>query len=243
MTGPQTTLLAPIGDDDDDPYGETTRGWLRAAQDQHQAEAQDAIDSAVTGNAILPARSHARTRRSWLPPRFRRQAPGPVRTTLIADRPAPAAALPAPEPRDPDRTVGYVGPEHLQHGTQHDDSAPPDPRPYVPEPVASPAISALPWWTGDAPGWQAPEPMRHSPVLALAADLTELPGFRETLARSTRNRAAECLCGDEMTGDVWGERMMRQGIHMLSVWDLRVVRMLTEMAEAAPEAQRDGVAA
>jgi hypothetical protein len=76
----------------------------------------------------------------------------------------------------------------------------------------------------------------------VADELTHLPAFREALARSTRNHAGECLCGDEMSGATWGERMVRAGVHMLTVSDLPVIRMLAATAPAVPQAQGEAAA-
>jgi len=59
-----------------------------------------------------------------------------------------------------------------------------------------------------------PEPPAYTPDLC--ADLADLPAFREALDRRTRCRAGECLCGHPLTGDTWGERMVRAGIHLLA---------------------------
>ena len=59
----------------------------------------------------------------------------------------------------------------------------------------------------DAPDVYAPD---------LLADLKELPAFRDALGRSTRRHAGECRCGHPITGDAWGERMVRAGIHLLT---------------------------
>ena len=54
------------------------------------------------------------------------------------------------------------------------------------------------------------------PAADLCADLADLPVFREALGQRTRCRAGECLCGHLVTGDTWGERMVRVGIHLLA---------------------------
>ena len=59
----------------------------------------------------------------------------------------------------------------------------------------------------DAPEAYAPD---------LLADLKELPAFRDALGRSTRRHAGECRCGHPVTGDTWGARMVRAGIHILT---------------------------
>jgi hypothetical protein len=79
-------------------------------------------------------------------------------------------------------------------------------RPYAP-----PAISAIPWGMWDADR----APMRPSPVLILAADLTELPAFRGALAVSTAS-ARECLFGCRIDGGTWGERMVCAGTRLLA---------------------------
>jgi hypothetical protein len=75
-----------------------------------------------------------------------------------------------------------------------------------------PEISAVPWGLWDSPAHR--EPMRYVPDLT--ADLTDLPGFREALGRRTRSRASQCLCGTPVTGQTWGERMVRAGHHLLA---------------------------
>ena len=50
----------------------------------------------------------------------------------------------------------------------------------------------------------------------LCADLADLPAFRDALGRRTRCRAGECMCGHPVTGDTWGERMVRAGIHLFN---------------------------
>ena len=56
--------------------------------------------------------------------------------------------------------------------------------------------------------------IEHTPDLC--ADLADLPAFREALGRRTRCHAGECLCGHPVSGDTWGERMVRAGIHLLA---------------------------
>jgi hypothetical protein len=252
MTGPQSTLLAAQGDGDD-LQGYITRtaasrtAWIAAHQHRAprfgdrlrglfrgHAEVPDAPDDGeapLTASRLLDLADISGpgdfTQAVAAYEQARAKAgPGPFAGSVL-DRPAPEVAH---EPYDPEPTMA-VSPVELADDLAADE--PHDPRPYAPE-----AISSLPWWPGDAPGWQAREPMRPSPVLILAADLAELPAFREAMAMRTRNQAAECLCGSEMAGQSWGERMMREGIHMLSVWDLWVVRMLSEMPPAAIEAEQ-----
>ena len=50
----------------------------------------------------------------------------------------------------------------------------------------------------------------------LCADLADLAIFREALSLRTRCHAGECLCGHPVTGETWGERMVRAGIHLLT---------------------------
>jgi len=59
-----------------------------------------------------------------------------------------------------------------------------------------------------------PEPEPYTPDLC--ADLADLPVFREALGMRTRCHAGECLCGQPVTGDTWGERMVRAGINLLT---------------------------
>jgi hypothetical protein len=130
-------------------------------------------------------------------------------------------------------TSGFV-PQDVPEGVVHYDSVEPA-RPFTP-----PAISAIPWAAWDTPANR--EPMRTPFARHVADELTHLPAFREALARSTRNHAGECLCGDEMAGPTWGERMVRAGVHMLTVSDLPVIRMLAATAPAVPETQREAAA-
>lgn len=65
---------------------------------------------------------------------------------------------------------------------------------------------------------QTPPPPRYAaprPLPGLAADLTDLPLFRETVAMRTRRHAGECLCGRGIAGDTWGGRMVTAGAHLL----------------------------
>jgi hypothetical protein len=157
-----------------------------------------------------------------------RPEPLPFRTPVL-NRPQPAPEV-AHENYDPERTQA-VSPVDLADDLPADE--PPSVRPYAP-----PEARAIPWGTWDTD----PGPLLPQPVLALAADLTELPDFREAMSRSTRNQASQCLCGDGIAGQTWGERMMREGIHMLSVWDLPVVRMLDALPPAAIEARQERAA-
>jgi len=59
-------------------------------------------------------------------------------------------------------------------------------------------------------------PADEVPVPDLCADLSDLPAFRDALSRRTRCHAGECLCGQQVPGDTWGERMVRAGIHLLA---------------------------
>lgn len=63
------------------------------------------------------------------------------------------------------------------------------------------------------------------PVPDLCADLAGLPVFRETLGACTRRHfvtgdvvavVEECPCGHQVTGETYGERMVRAGIHLLA---------------------------
>lgn len=224
-TGPQSALPPPAAVDE---LGENTRGWLAGVQQEARADVQKAISEALrqqAGVRAQPAPGHARRGfRFW--PRRRQPVTG-TRTSLVA---APAAR--APQADDP--TVGYIDIRQLENGTRHEADIPdPDVQTF---PDA--ADDALEWGPWDS----APGQMRPSPVLILAADLTELPAFREAMAMRTRNRATECLCGDELAGQTWGERVMREGIHMLSVWDLPVVRMLAALPPAAVEVRQERAA-
>lgn len=62
-----------------------------------------------------------------------------------------------------------------------------------------------------APGY-VPGPMPYVPDVA--ADLTYLPVFRAAVERRTRHRAKECLCGCQVDGQAWGERMVAVAGHL-----------------------------
>lgn len=109
---------------------------------------------------------------------------------------------------------------------------------------ARPAPSAAPWGPWDQPGsfpaamepdalrdehgrwygWDTTvmdNPPAHARPYAarrrtpdVAADLASLPVFRDAVARRTRHQAGECLCGSPVTGQAWGERMVRAGMHL-----------------------------
>jgi hypothetical protein len=215
-----------LGTADDPEYGEVTGAFIRAAQGEHKATADALLNGEPAGPHYLAAanrqaladangRGHARTR----VPRFRfrrarRQDPPPVSQLLAAEDdepgeftgvvseyapealPAEAFARPATaEPREDEAAARVVA--------ERADLA----RMFVP-----PEISAVPWGLWDSPAHR--EPMRYVPDLT--ADLTDLPGFREALGRRTRSRASQCLCGTPVTGQTWGERMVRAGHHLLA---------------------------
>jgi hypothetical protein len=60
----------------------------------------------------------------------------------------------------------------------------------------------------------APGPA-YPPPRDLAADLADLPAFREAVRRRTRCHASRCMCGQEVAGDTWGGRMVAAGTHLL----------------------------
>ena len=82
----------------------------------------------------------------------------------------------------------------------------------APEPLA-PVTRDLLWEVLDGlRALDVSEP--HTPDLL--ADLKELPAFRTALGMCTRRHAGECRCGHPVTGDTWGTRMVRAGIHILT---------------------------
>jgi hypothetical protein len=254
MTGPQT-LLPPVGDDGDP---DVTHIDLAEAVYRHT------VIAPAIASLTAPAPAAHQHRTPGLVTRIRGlfrghdEVPAPP-SLLLADRPgeftAAIAAHKSPVPQSlnvMDRapvyrydsevaqadqedipTSGFV-PQDMPEGVVHYDSVEPA-RPFTP-----PAISAIPWAAWDTPANR--EPMRTPFARHVADELTHLPAFREALAMSTRNHAGQCLCGDEISGEEWGERMVRQGVHMLSVWDLSVIRMLAATAPAVPAAQRERAA-
>ena len=80
-------------------------------------------------------------------------------------------------------------------------------------------------------------PRRHSPDIA--ADLTGLPLFRETVSRRTRHSAGECLCGSALDGQAWGERMVRAGMHLTGMEAARILAAAPPLTLAAAVALSD----
>ena len=76
-----------------------------------------------------------------------------------------------------------------------------------------------------------PEPEPYTPDLC--ADLADLPLFRETIGRRTRCHAGECLCGHEVTGETWAERMVRAGIHLFNSDADRIMAIAPHLTLAA----------
>lgn len=185
--------------------------------------AADIAREKADAEALLAAasRGHARTRTSrfrfpWQP---RGETPAPLAGSQLL-------AAPDDEPGDFTQAIGLYESEAEPYGEEafarpaarepreHEAAGRilaerADPRPYAP-----PAISAIPWGMWDT---GASEPVRPVYVPDLPADLTDLPAFRETLSRRTRRNAGECLCGDPVAGQTWGERMVSAGDHMFSL--------------------------
>jgi hypothetical protein len=210
-----------LGTADDPEYGEVTGAFIRAAQDERQAAADALLNGAPSG------RSHARTRVSRFRRLIRREAPAAVSQLLAGPVTASQLLVPA-DSDEPGEFTGIVstyeaeaeplGEEAFarpETGEPREDEAAGRivaeradlARMYVP-----PEIAAVPWGLWDTPASR--EPMRYVPDLH--ADLTDLAVFREALRSRTRSGASQCLCGAQVTGQTWGERMARVAIHLLS---------------------------
>lgn len=108
-----------------------------------------------------------------------------------AQRQAPPGVFKAAVPSLPDFSQP---PPWYGYGTTMPDQRAAHDRPYVPA---------------------RPRPAADLPAPGLAADLADLPAFREALAMRTRCHAGQCLCGHPVTGTTWGERMVAAGTHLL----------------------------
>jgi hypothetical protein len=225
-TGPQTALIA--GDSEDDWPADNSSGFLRAAQDQDKA------------------RSHARTRRSWVPRRFRREAPAPVSRLLAAKSGEELAELVRAAS---DVVHGDVGPGAF---TQAIDRYQPAPltaeaftRPGAPESredeaasriiaersglarmYAPPAISAIPWEMWDTAANR--EAMQPVYVPDLSADLAENPGFREAV-HGHFIRLEHVQGGRPADGETWQQEYAR-------IYQERFTGALADIARQAASA-------
>ena len=168
---------------------------------------------------LLAAHSRAGTR----PPRLARWLRMP-RKKAAAERVSQLLAAPDEDRSDTGTFTGIV--------RRHESEA----EPYSEEAFARPAAAApredeaaarvvaeradmariyvSPAGTGPWGPWDNGQPYPPSP--GIAADLTDLPVFREAISRRTRCRAGECLCGTETAGQTWGEGMVAEGIHLLA---------------------------
>jgi len=188
--------------------------------------AGDIARARAEAEALIAAHGHARTPASrfarWLRP-ARKAAPVPVSQLLEAPLTA-SRLLDLADISDTGTFTGIV--------RQHESEA----EPLSEEAFARPATGATrevdaaervvaeradmariyvsPAGTDPWGPWDNGQPYPPSP--GIAADLTDLPVFREAISRRTRCRAGECLCGTETAGQTWGEGMVAEGIHLLA---------------------------
>ena len=208
-TGPQTTLIEPASED----HSDDTRGYVAREAAQRRAEVAAAIHTHRKTGVVARLRGAFRGHPDIpVPPDA--DEPGEFTDAIaeygdspdpwtrgVLQRPVPEAVR---EDCDPEPTMAV-------RATDLADDLPaeaPGPRPFAPE-NAPFVVSRWSWGTWDT---QESQPIRYMPDLS--ADLRDLPGFREALARRTRNSATQCLCGDPIYGRTWGERMVRAGIHI-----------------------------